>query len=443
MVLGVIGILAVSVMALWSVHVKPPDITPMPSPGDPNIDGPSVFFPELEGSPDVDGGELRKEKFYTFLLAGTDKDGALTDVIMVASFDVKNMEINVINIPRDTLVDAKRSVKKINGAYGEGGVEQLMDEVASIIGFRPDRYAIVDLKGFEALVDAIGGVTFDVPRDMNYDDPTQNLSIHLKKGEQLLDGKKALQLVRYRSGYANADLGRISTTQDFLKAVAKQTLRIQNLPKIPKFAGLFFDYVKTDLENGELLWFAQQALSVDTEENINFYTLSEETANYNKLNYVVVYEKDALELVNSTVNPYSRKITNLNVIGPGADNASGSIPGSSSGATWNSGSSGGSSSSSGSAATAKPKPTPTPAPPPSESPEIDLAFLPSPSDSAPPDESSPPSNAPTNTPTAPPTNAPTAPPSNAPTVPPAAPPATSPTVPPPETTLPLNDPDSN
>ena len=106
-------------------------------------------------------------------------------------------KVSVLSVPRDTLVNVSRNTKKINAAYGVGGVEQLMDEVTGLIGFRPDHYLKVDIRGFKAIVNQLGGVSFYVPEDMYHEDGA-GFTIDLKEGSQWLDGDQALQLVRYR-----------------------------------------------------------------------------------------------------------------------------------------------------------------------------------------------------------------------------------------------------
>ena len=163
-------------------------------------DNPDTKEDESQGEPTtvpVVATKTRKKDCYTFLVMGMDDGNGNTDTIMAVTFDVKGKHVSVISIPRDTLVDVPRTIKKIN-AYSTGGIEEVQKEVSGILGFPVDHYITVNLRGFKALVDAVGGVDFEVPINMNYDDPTQNLHIHLSKGMQHLDGEKALQLVRFR-----------------------------------------------------------------------------------------------------------------------------------------------------------------------------------------------------------------------------------------------------
>ena len=156
----------------------------------------------------------RKPGTSTILVAGTDEGGYRTDSMMLANVDRTEKTISLVSIPRDTLIYCEYSVPKINSAYGwagggEQGMQELLLRVSEIIGFTPDGYIVVDLSIFRQLVDLMGGVTFDVPVDMHYSDPTQDLHIDLQAGKQHLNGQQAMQVARFRSGYATADLGRI------------------------------------------------------------------------------------------------------------------------------------------------------------------------------------------------------------------------------------------
>ncbi|MFR3290684.1 MAG: LCP family protein [Lachnospiraceae bacterium] len=203
---------------------------------------------------------------YTFPVVGLDKAGYNTDTMMVGRIDTKNHEINVVSIPRDTMVNVSWSVKKVNTLYaadinsGGNGIDGLMDGLKDILGFQIDCYAVVDLNAFVQLVDAIGGVDYNVPIDMNYYDPTQDLYISIPAGEQHLDGEEALKVVRFRSGYATADIGRIGTQQDFLMSVASQMLTLGNIPNLPTFIDIFVNNVDTNLSAENLAFFARQFL---------------------------------------------------------------------------------------------------------------------------------------------------------------------------------------
>ncbi len=256
--------------------------------------------------------QSRKEGVYTILLAGTDLDDYHTDVLMVACLDTKNSTLNVINIPRDTQVAVKRGSKKINAAWGVGKIDQLNRELKTVIGFVPDAYAVVDLKGFVKLVDAIGGVDFDVPQSMNYEDPSQNLYIHLNKGPQHLNGKEAIQLVRFRR-YREGDLKRVEVQQTFLKEVFKQTISLKNIFKINEFASIAKEHLRSNLDVGQMVWFGQEIMKLE-DGAVNFYTLPGNPDGWYKgANYVLVDRDAALELINDKISPFTAEITKEHV----------------------------------------------------------------------------------------------------------------------------------
>lgn len=328
-VLTVIAALIVIVFVAYKLLVVKPEI-------------PNVVDPNTEASPgmEMSGPKLsgdRKEEFYTFLVAGRDTGGGgNTDTIMVMSYDIPNQQLNVLNIPRDTMVNVPWDVKKVNSIYNwaanydKDGIDYLKEEISYLIGFQPDFTVVVEWEAVGELVDAIGPVWFDVPYDMNYDDGTQDLYIHLEAGPQEIDGDEAMQLLRWRKnnkiengklvvygGYPNGDLGRIQTQQDFLKAVIETCLNNLTVDKIPALAQVFFNNVDTrgTLTVNNIAWFAQEAilggLSMD---NVNFMTLPCEGAWVysrtvgNKQSYVTPIPDETLEMVNTYFNPYLEDI---------------------------------------------------------------------------------------------------------------------------------------
>lgn len=202
------------------------------------------------------------------LLTGTDEEGYRTDTIMLLSLDRKENSIRLMSIPRDTYVDANYSVPKINSACGAAGggtsgMERLSEHIREILGFSPDGYIMVDLGAFIDIVNVMGGVEFNVPQDMDYEDPTQNLYIHLKAGQQHLDGEKAMQLVRFRSGYAMADITRTQVQRDFVKAALTQWVKPESLTKIPALLDIYNNRVTTDLSTRNVLWLGCMVLACD------------------------------------------------------------------------------------------------------------------------------------------------------------------------------------
>lgn len=262
---------------------------------------------EMTGGPIL--ADEYKEDFYTFLVVGTDYEDYHTDTIMVISLDTAADGADIVSIPRDTQVDVSRNPQKINAAYGVGGIKQLNKEIKSIIGFVPNYHIAVSLEAFKELVDAVGGVEFDVPKNMDKVDTAQGLHIHLKKGIQILDGDKALQLVRYR-GYPDADMGRIKVQQRFLMALARKLLRVSNITKIDDFIDIFNEHVETNLSLRDMQWFARKVMQFDPEKDITVQTLPfSGSGDYRGHNYLYLEANEVINMVNQTINPYTRDIT--------------------------------------------------------------------------------------------------------------------------------------
>lgn len=194
----------------------------------------------------------------TCLLIG--KSLNLTDTIIVASYNPQNQEAVMMSIPRDTFVGKDKnkatSMNKINALYQQSP-QKLLKAVNDITGLDLKYYITVDTAALRELVDAIGGVYFDVPIKMDYDDSSQDLHIHLEKGYQLLNGDKAEQLVRFRknnnltgypASYGSDDYGRMRTQREFIMAALKQTLQAKNILKIGDLLEIANKNVETNME---------------------------------------------------------------------------------------------------------------------------------------------------------------------------------------------------
>lgn len=307
----VLSALIVTGYAAWHIFVQPP-----------SVEVPDVSQTEEQGqdsstqTPPEEEGLKRRDLCYTFLLLGTDDGNGNADTLMVGTYDVKAQKVGVVSVPRDTIVDREWSrYPKINGAYGGGGgVDRVRSELSRMLGIPIDFYIKVDIRAFVDLVNEVGGVDFDVPVDMNYDDPAQNLSIHYKKGMQHLNGQQALEVVRFRhnndmSGYS--DVGRTQTQQKLLTAVARKLLSWNSVPRLKAFADIFHKRVDTDLAWDDMAWFAAQAIYLNPDTGVATKTLEGRgDAKYN--GYTWCYELDAeqtLADINAMLNPYTTPVT--------------------------------------------------------------------------------------------------------------------------------------
>ena len=193
-------------------------------------------------------------------------NGGLTDTIMLASFDMENKKVDVISVPRDTYYERKGfdspAERKINAAY-RGNPVNTAKAVSDVLCDIPiNYYAVIKYDGVENIVDAMGGVPMDIPNiggrgGMYYNDPYDKppLKIALPAGQQVLNGKQAVQFLRFRHGYVNGDIGRVEAQQKFIKSAFKQTMSL-NLPKIAKTV---FKNVNSDITLGKALTLATKA----------------------------------------------------------------------------------------------------------------------------------------------------------------------------------------
>ena len=269
-------------------------------------------------------GERKNADMYTVLIAGQAGPDNNTDTILLASYDVASQKVTVVNIPRETMVNVPWDIKTIGSVcqyYGGGdeGMLRLREVVTDLFGFAPDYTIRIDLDAFGEIVDTIGGVGFDVPLDMDYEDPAQDLSIHINQGYQTLNGQQAMGVVRFRTvknGLTSGNIGRIDTQQAFLRATANQILQIQNISQISQIAETLAENVNTDLSASNILWFMQQAIlgGLDVQD-IQFITLPGEWSHYRsqtfqvEISYYLPDENSLVDLINDQLSPFTEEVT--------------------------------------------------------------------------------------------------------------------------------------
>lgn len=323
-------LIALTIVAggVWlAMNVRKPDIS------QPHQNDTTVNDPENGDNPiiNLNQGE-RIDDFFTFAVCATDIDGTRTDNIMVVAFDANKHTVNIMNVPRDTMSNVNRTGanKKINAAYAKG-IEQTKKQIAQVMGFTPDKYIVVDFNGIAEIVDAIGGVDYEIPFPMMYSDPVQDLEINFPTpGVQHLDGEQVVEFLRWRKNgpgftsvvpeeYLNGDETRIAKQQEFLIYLAKKVLTPANAFKFKDIADAVFNNVKTDLTAGEMIWLAGQAFQIDTANGINMFTLpgysAMSTAGTNtEYSFYFVNESEALSIINQYFNPYAQPIKYLDLV---------------------------------------------------------------------------------------------------------------------------------
>lgn len=293
--------------------VKPPDGQP----------------PEQTTEPSTPSGSFTRDtENVNFLVVGRDAASWNTDVIMLVNFNMREGSLAVMQLPRDTYFQIDQFHGRINTAMksmrsvayqnnpslsqeellkaGMAGMCELLEKSLCI---QIDGYAHINLDGFRGIVDAIGGVKMDVPCDMDYEDPEQDLYIHLKAGMQTLNGKKAEMFVRFRSGYVQADIGRIDAQKLFMTALFKQLKSSMTVSTIPKLVEQVFKYVTTDVPLADIIIYAKKLLGVDM-ENISMMTLYGAALQTSSGAWYYCMNRAAtLDMVNTYFNVYNTPVT--------------------------------------------------------------------------------------------------------------------------------------
>ena len=318
-VLFVVSLIVVVSFVALKVFAPAPTVDTQVTFAPPSIPAESDRPVKPSKNPDDDGDDEpepivlnRRDGVYTCLLLGVADIGG-SDTIMLGVFDTKAKTASLISIPRDTVVEYEGSYIKINAAYSYGGAEAVAGCVSDLLGIPVHYWMSINLKAFEAIVYQIGGVYFTVPVDMDYEDPYQDLYIHIKAGYQLLDGKNAVGVMRCRNCYLSADIGRSATQRAFLTALVKQTITAASVETVTSLINIFSSYVKSTMSVNDMVFFATQAIGMDLDTALAASGLPGEWTNP----YWELDDEATLELVNS-LNIYEEEVPSevLHIIHP-------------------------------------------------------------------------------------------------------------------------------
>jgi polyisoprenyl-teichoic acid--peptidoglycan teichoic acid transferase len=218
-------------------------------------------FRQFVVKPEVKPPEWAGSERVNVLLMGGDERGlrkgevARSDSMLVVSFDPVTNKIHLFSVLRDTHVDIPGfKANRANAAITLGGPELAMKTIGNLIGLNIQYYIYVDFQGFIKLVDTVGGVDFYVEKNMKYSDAADGhvYDINLKKGQQHLDGEKALQYVRFRHDKLS-DFTRTERQRDFLKAIAAKLKSGWNLVRLPDILSEVTPFMETNMSAGDML----------------------------------------------------------------------------------------------------------------------------------------------------------------------------------------------
>jgi len=261
-----------------------------------------------------------EKETFNFLVLGHDRIARLTDVFMLVNYNVTDGEISIMQFPRDTYVGYGVATSRINVCYatfynravGEGSktpeldaLRRLADKIETSLCTKISYCAVMNLNGFGKIVDSIGGVEMNVPADMYYDDPDQGLYVNLKAGYQTLNGNQAEQFVRFRAGYAQADLGRQDAQKIFMSAFLKKVQSSVSLSNITTLADTVISNLYTDITVADCAYFGKNILGVD----LSKMTMITMPSNYMPdSGHMVMAKKPMIDLMNKYFNVYDKDI---------------------------------------------------------------------------------------------------------------------------------------
>lgn len=234
----------------------------------------------------------------------------MSDTIIVCSYDPKTQEASMLSIPRDTFIgDSKRNATtsdKINSLYNSGkNPERTLEAVNKLTGLNIENYVLIDTEGLVKLVNEIGGIEFNVPIDMKYDDYSQDLHVDLKKGWQKLNGDQVEQLVRFRHNangstysyeYGIEDFGRMRTQREVIIEIAKQTIQLKNIKEIGSIVDIADKYVDTNMNFKSLKDYIPYAININT-DNIKAEQLPGEAKYINGISFFLADEEETKQVV--------------------------------------------------------------------------------------------------------------------------------------------------
>ena len=362
-VLGLLLVLLIgaAAAAIWANHYMNRD-PEQRADTDKILPDSSMF--EYDGElPDTKDAVGRKPGFYNILIIGRDKVALNTDVIMCASFDITQNKAATVQIPRDSYVkDKNGNTSKINAVFARGysaarkeltslkqsakgksdtelaelcqksdlnidaqtlrdfadgkikqdalctrfGMEFLQDVITRTFGIYFDYYAVVSTDAFVKIVDAVGGVDVNVQENMDYEDPEQDLYIHIKKGPQHLNGKQAEGFVRFRHGYVQADIARMDAQKIFLTAFFKKLLSFSSVTRVDDIVRAVYDSVDTDMSLENALGFVKPALGVELSE---ITMLNMQGTPYRNGMYYSLNKTENLKIVNAYFNVFTHDLS--------------------------------------------------------------------------------------------------------------------------------------
>ncbi|KNY28153.1 cell envelope-related transcriptional attenuator [Pseudobacteroides cellulosolvens ATCC 35603 = DSM 2933] len=256
---------------------------------------------------------IQESQPVNILLIGGDKVAKNADTMMLINFNPITTDMSIMSIPRDTRIHIKGSnLPKINTAYQVGGSDRCIETVCSLLNVKIKYYIYIDVNNLVEIIDNLDGVYYNVPANMDYDDPVQNLHIHLKKGYQLLDGKKSIQFLRFRKAsksnrdvrkiYNGSDLNREQAQQNFIKEFLRQKKDMKYIGRINSIINSILENLDTNVTVSGAIKLSQNAPNFKANEIKTFILPGNEASikegKYGVLSFYVPNINDTSKIIN-------------------------------------------------------------------------------------------------------------------------------------------------
>lgn len=257
------------------------------------------------------GSDILAYERLNILVVGTDsvESKGRADTILVLSLSPRTKDTILFSIPRDMRVlIPDKGMDKINHAFAYGGINLLKMTVENFMGLSIHHFGVVDFEGFQDIINALGGVSIHVEKDMYYVDQAGSLKINLKSGPQVLDGQKALEYVRFRFDHMG-DLGRIQRQQKLIHAVLDKLMNFDSMIKIPSIVSNLTEYIHTDMNANEILSLARLMKDIDRDK-IWVETIQGEPQYISGISYLVV---DSLEVRSRVQHLIENRLRGLHI----------------------------------------------------------------------------------------------------------------------------------
>lgn len=244
---------------------------------------------------DIETDKIANNKANVFLYCID--DGKHIDASMLISLNKTTGDISLLAIPRDLLIIKDEKNIKFSQLLYYGSEQDLINTVRNEIGVPVNYYVGIDFEAFRNIIDKLGGVEYDVPFDMHYSDPYENLNISLSKGRQILNGEQAEWLLRYRKGYSKGDIGRIEVLQNFIKEIIRQKFTFNNILKIKDVVEIVSKEVITNYPISNLVN-DMESIKIISSYTVNTFVLPGNGKSINKYNYYVVDDSELMKITN-------------------------------------------------------------------------------------------------------------------------------------------------